>query len=160
MGLFRKKKEKPVQHEPEKQEPVSLEKLCGDNELYKDMSFLVPSDPKRFKTIYKDAQTVKDALALATKYEKEGNLIKAKTYYERTARLSFYENDSKSLETSIIAFGRICGEEKYPKVLEDPKKAVEVAQKYYRKLKEAAIEAEKKAREEKEIIKSESTNKK
>ena len=129
MGLldrFRKKKEKKVNIETKKT-ITELEQLCGDDkETYEALRHTMFLDPRKIGT------SMKEAAEKAKKYEKEKDLVKARTWYEIAGGLAIYEGNVKKVVEFFRETEKISPDMKYP-ILKNPEKAIEKAQEYYKK---------------------------
>jgi len=132
MPFFRRKKKvAELVPEPVKNKSSLLEQLCGeDRALYEDMSGSMYLDPR-------GQGTYEEAMKIAEKTEKEGNIDKAKRSYRHAGALALYE---KNVEGVKIAFSKVG----YKRIPEVPEKAIEIAHKHYSDPKEGL-----KARDEK-----------
>jgi len=129
LNRFRKKEvtEKTVEEKKEKAEEITdLEKLCtGDKEVYEALRKVMLLDPRKIEGSMKDAEKK------AKEYEKEGDKLRALTWYESAGRLAIYEGDVKKVEKYFGKCVELSPDRDYP-LLKIPEKAVSKAQDYYR----------------------------
>lgn len=120
---FRKKKK-----EEAKEVITDLEKLCDNKEAYEALfntMFLYP---------WKIETSMGEVVKKAKEFEKSGDTIRARMWYETAGGLAIYHGNVAKVRKY---FGK-CEElsnEKYP-ILKIPEKAVKKAQEYYQKHKE------------------------
>ena len=129
LNRFRKKevKEKPVEKKKEKAaEMTDLEKLCmGDKEVYDALRKVMLLDPRKIEG------SMKDAGKKAKEYEKEGDKLRALTWYESAGRLAIYEGNVKKVEKYFGKCAELSPDKDYA-ILKIAEKAVSKAQEYYR----------------------------
>jgi len=126
LDRFRKKKEKKVNIETKKT-ITELEQLCGDDkETYEALRHTMFLDPRKIGT------SMKEAAEKAKKYEKEKDLVKARTWYEIAGGLAIYEENVEKVVEFFSEIEKISPNTEYS-ILKNPEKAVEKAQEYYKK---------------------------
>lgn len=104
-----------------------LEQLAqGDRELYEALSASMFLDPRKIET------SMKQAVENAKKSEKDGDTAKAGMWYEVAGGLAIYEANVKKVVEYYRDAERVTGR-KYL-ILNNPEKAVAVAQEYYKKV--------------------------
>ncbi|MBZ9578606.1 hypothetical protein KJA14_02035 [Patescibacteria group bacterium] len=129
MGIldrFRKKKKEEKTEEEVTEIITDLEKLCGDDkEVYEALLNTMFLDPRKIGT------SMGEAAKKAKKFEKSGDTVRARMWYEIAGGLAIYHDNVAKVRKY---FGK-CEElsnEKYP-ILKIPGKAVKKAQEYYPK---------------------------
>jgi hypothetical protein len=106
---------------------TELEQLCGDDkEAYEALYDTMLLDPR------KPEMSMKEAAENAKKSEKEGDLVKARSWYEIAGGLAIYEGNVKKVVEFFSECERISPDTKYT-ILKNPENAVEKAQEYYKK---------------------------
>jgi len=130
MGLldrFRRKKE--TQKDIMKQEIIvsDLEKFCvGDKESYEALQKTMFLDPRKVNT------SLADAAKKAKEFEKQGDNLKAKIWYEIAGGLAIYEGDASKVKEYFGKCEKLSPNSAYP-ILRNPEKAIKKAQEYYQK---------------------------
>jgi hypothetical protein len=121
--MFGRKKDKNV----EKPKALTeLEQLCADDkETYEALLPVMFLDPRKIET------TVKQAADNAKRFEKDGDSISARMWYEVAGGLSLYEGNVKKVIEYYGSAEKVTGT-KYL-ILKNPEKAVAKAQEYYGK---------------------------
>jgi hypothetical protein len=128
LDRFRRKKKEEKDLGTEAKETITeLEQLCGDDkETYEALFETMFLDPRKPET------SMKEAAEKAKKFEKEKDLVRARTWYEIAGGLAIYEGDVKKVVEYFSACEKISQGAKYS-ILKNPEKAVETAQEYYKK---------------------------
>jgi hypothetical protein len=104
-----------------------LEQLCGDDkETYEALVDTMFLDPRKI-TI-----SMKEATDDAKRFEKAGDLVRARISYEIAGGLAIYEGDAQKVTEYFGKCQRILPDAKY-RIMKNPGKAVSIAQEYYRK---------------------------
>jgi len=104
-----------------------LEKICaGDKESYEALSRTMYLDPRKIGT------SSVDVAKKAKEFEKQGNTLKAKIWYEIAGRLAIYEGDVAKVKEYFGKCTKLSPNSAYP-ILKNPEKAVKKAQEYYQK---------------------------
>lgn len=125
MQRFRGRKEKKskVEHEGNVSE---LEQLTGnDKETYEALCSTMFLDPRKIET------SLEQAADNAEKSEKDGDMARAGMWYEVAGGLAIYEGNVKKVIEHYTDAARVTGRQYV--ILKNPKKAVAVAQEYYKK---------------------------
>ena len=128
MGIldrFRKKKEEKKKAAAKTR--TELEEICGDDkETYEALYNTMFLDPRKITT------SMKEAAENAKKFEKEKDLVRARTWYEIAGGLAIYEGNVKKVVEYFSECEKISPNTKYS-ILKNPEKAVAKAQEYYKK---------------------------
>lgn len=130
LGLFRKKE---VKKQVETTQLMSeFEQFCGsDKEIYEALYHTMFLDPRKVDT------SLKDAIESAKRFEKEGNITRARIWYDIAGGLAIYGGNPKKVVELFTESERLSGV-KYP-ILKTAEKAVAKAQEYYKEhLKDSA----------------------
>ena len=134
MGFFDRFRKKKVEAEEETaeqkeriEEMTDLEKICmGDREVYEALSRTMFLDPRNIEVSMKDSEKKAD------EFEKKGDKLRARTWYETAGRLAIYEGDVKRVKEYFSKCAELSSERDYP-ILKNPEEAVSKAQEYYKK---------------------------
>jgi hypothetical protein len=103
-----------------------LEQLCGDDKhAYEALEHTMFLDPRKVGT------SLKAAAENAKRFAKEGNLGRARIWYDIAGGLAIYQGDAKKVIEFFSESEKISGL-KYP-ILNDTEKAIAKAQEYYKK---------------------------
>jgi hypothetical protein len=130
MGLldrFRRKQAK--QKGIAKQETVisDLERFFADDkESYTALQETMFLDPRKLGT------SLADAVKKAKEFEKQGDNLKAKIWYEIAGGLAIYEGDASKVKEYFGKCEKLSPNSAYP-ILRNPEKAIKKAQEYYKK---------------------------
>jgi len=128
---FRRKKkaeEKTVEKKKEEVGEMSaLERICeGNKEAYEALRGTMFLDPRNIGVSMKEAEKkAKDS-------EKEGDKLRAKTWYGTAGGLALYEGDVKKVKEYFGKCAELSSDKDYP-ILKIPERAVNKAQEYYQK---------------------------
>lgn len=105
-----------------------LEEICSnDKQSYLALQTTMNLDPSKLEV------TEKEALEKAKEFEKEKDAIRARVWYEVAGAIAIYEGDVKKVKQYFEKCAELSPNRKYP-ILKNTKKAVEKAQKYYKKI--------------------------
>lgn len=136
MGILNRLRGKDKQ-ESDVKTPVTLEKasrksileeICSnDKQSYLALQTTMNLDPNKLEV------TEKEALEKAKGFEKEKDAIRARVWYEVAGAIAIYEGDVKKVKQYFEKCAELSPNRKYP-ILKNTKKAVEKAQKYYKKI--------------------------
>lgn len=110
-------------------EPVitNLEKICGDDtESFEALKETMYLDPKKVET------SLDDAVKKAKEFEKQGDTLKAKIWYEIAGGLAIYEGDAAKVSEYFGKLAKLVPENSYP-ILKNPEKEIKKAKEYYEK---------------------------
>jgi len=130
MGLLdklRRRKEK--QKESMKQETAvsDLDRICADDkECYEALRGTMYLHPRKLGISSADAEKK------AKVFEKQGDTLEAKVWYETAGRLAIYEGDVAKVKKYFGKCAELSPNSVYP-ILRNPEKAVKKAQEYYQK---------------------------
>lgn len=123
----KKKKEEVKKEEVKKEEKTDLEILCADDrEAYEALYQTMPLDPRGIK------ESMEEATIRAEEFEKSGDLIEARIWYEAAGRLAIYEGNVAKVKQYFGKCKKLFPNTGYP-ILEIPERAVKKAQEYYQK---------------------------
>lgn len=129
---FRKKKEvesgERLMDEVEKERNLSdLEQICSnDNETYLALQKTMYLDPRKLDV------TETEAVKRAKEYEKRGDKIRARVWYEVAGAIAIYKGSVTKVKKYFEKCAKLSPDREYP-ILKNPEKAVEKAQEYYKK---------------------------
>ncbi|MEM3696338.1 MAG: hypothetical protein QXQ94_02375 [Candidatus Bathyarchaeia archaeon] len=130
MGIldrFRKKKEEKKADTETAKTITELEQICGDDkETYEALYNTMFLDPRKITT------SMKEAAENAKKFEKEKDLVRARTWYEIAGGLAIYEGNVKKVVEYFSECQKLSPNTQYL-ILKNPEKAVAKAQEYYKK---------------------------
>jgi len=130
MGIldrFRKKKKEEKPSEEVKKTATDLEIICGDDkETYEASHNTMFLDPRKIGT------SMKEAAKKAKKFEKSGDTVRTRTWYETAGGLAIYKGDVEKVKQFFGKCQELFPKSSY-KILENPKKVVKKAQEYYQK---------------------------
>ena len=122
-------KKKAEEESPGKVEETitELEKfLANDSETYEALQRTMLLDPKKVDV------SMKEALENAKEFEKQGDVLRARVWYEVAGGLAIYEGDVKKAKEYFSKCAKLSPDIEYP-ILKNTEKAVQKAQEYYRK---------------------------
>lgn len=124
------KAEEKAEEQPTKQvETVatSLESICSDDrEAYEALYHTMLLDPRKTEV------TMKEAEEKAKDFEKKGDTLKAKIWYELAGGLAIYKLDVKNVKKYFSKCAKLSPNTSYP-ILKIPERALAKAQEYYQK---------------------------
>ena len=130
MGLLDKlRRKKETQTEIVKKEVIitDFEKFSADDkESYEALQNTMFLDPRKLNTL------LPDAIKKAKEFEKKGDTLKAKIWYEIAGGLAIYEGDVKKVVEFFGESEKISPGTKYL-ILKNPERAVAKAREYYEK---------------------------
>ncbi len=131
-GLFGKKKD-PTEAatNPEPSALTRLQEITGkDEEMYRSMSRLLFMDPKKITT------SSEEAVSQATKFEANGNKIRAEIWYRIAGGIELYKGDIEAVRKFFEKANSISGGSKpeYKTIASRAQEAVSIAGKYYENL--------------------------
>jgi len=131
--LIRKKKEGKIAAPKEVKKPTDLELICGDDkEVYEALYDTMPPDPRRSNV------SMEEAAREAEDFEKSGDALRARASYHIAGGLAIFRGDVEKVKQYFGKCKELSPGRNY-KILENPEKAVQKAQEYYKKyLKEEA----------------------
>ncbi|MBS7252240.1 MAG: hypothetical protein KIH08_16875 [Candidatus Freyarchaeota archaeon] len=124
LSFFKKKKEEEKEEKAEVKK-TEMEEICGDKEVYEALHNTMFLDPRKI------TMTSQEAAKKAEEFEKSGDLMRARIWYQTAGGLAIYEGNVEKVKEY---FGK-CKElsQSNYKILKIPEKAVQKAQEYYRK---------------------------
>lgn len=133
----KKAKEKTEEKQPTKEVKgvtTSLESVCSnDREAYEALYKTMLLDPR------KTEMSMKEAAEKAKDFEKRGDALKARIWYELAGGLAIYKGDVKNVKKYFSKCAKLSPNTSYT-ILKIPDRAVAKAQEYYQKyLKEKEI---------------------
>lgn len=125
-----KKAEEKVEEEQPRKEvkevTTSLESICSeDTEAYEALYKTMLLDPRKVETSMKDAEEK------AKDFEKQGDTLKAKIWYELAGGLAIYEGDVKKVKKYFSKCAELSPNTPYA-ILKIPERAVAKAQQFYK----------------------------
>jgi hypothetical protein len=130
MGILDRLKSKKEKHDNKKKQRTivtNLEKICGDDkETYEALRGTMYLKPKKIGMLSDEAEKK------AKEFEKQGNTLKAKLWYESAGRLAIYEGDVSKVKKYFEKCAKLSPDSSYL-ILRNPDKAVKRAQEYYQK---------------------------
>lgn len=130
MGLldrFRRKKREQKVLLKEETVITDLEKLCADDkESYEALREVMLLDPRKVET------SLADTVKMAGEFEKQGDTLKAKIWYEIAGGLAIYKGDLAKVKEYFGKCQKLSPNSTYP-ILKNAEKAVKKAQEYYQK---------------------------
>lgn len=122
-----KKEEKEAEEVKVEESLTDLEEICrGDPETYEALLNTMFLDPKKIDV------SMGEAAEKARKFEKDGDAVRAKVWYEIAGGLAIYKGDVKQVKKYFGKCEKISPKTKYP-ILQRPKEAVAKAKEYYQK---------------------------
>jgi len=126
--LLRRKKTEEKSPEKVKETTTSeLEKfLANDEETYEALQKTMLLDPRKIE------MPVKEAVAKAKDFEKQGDTLRARVWYEVAGGLAIYEGDAKKVRECFSKCAELSPNTEYP-ILKSTERAVQKAQEYYKK---------------------------
>lgn len=139
LGRFRRKTVVEPLTRSVKKEPSELKQICieyGEEDLYEDLSHSVYLNPR-------GRGTYEEAMKKAEKeVETRGNTLKTKANFQHAGALAMYEGNVAGVKEAFDIAAESPGR-KYERIRENPEKAVEIVQEYYRRvLKPLSVEEE------------------
>jgi len=130
MGLLDKLRRKKGKHEESQKQGTfisDLEKTCADDkESYEALRGIMFLDPRKIDT------SLADAMKKAKEFEKQGDTLKAKIWYEVAGGLAIYQGNSVEVKEYFGKCAKLSPTSVYP-ILRNPEKAIRKAQEYYQK---------------------------
>ena len=130
MGLLdrlRRKKEKQEQGMSQRTKITDLEEICRDDkESYEALRNTMYLDPRKIGT------SLVDAAKKAKNFEKQGNTVIAKMWYELAGGLAIYKGDVAKVKEYFGKCAKLSSDSDYP-ILKNPEQAIKKAQEYYQK---------------------------
>lgn len=129
LDRLRKKKveEETVEEKEAVEEMSNLERICmGDKEVYEALRGTMFLDPRNIEV------SIKDSEKKAKDLEKNGDKLRALTWYETAGRLAIYEGDVKKVKKYFGKCTELAPDRDYT-ILKIPDRAVSKAQEYYQK---------------------------
>ena len=125
----KKAEEKPKEDQPAEETKATttgLESICGDDrEAYEALRRTMLLDPR------KAGVTIEEAEERAKDFEKEGDAMKARIWYEQAGGLAIYKGDAKKVTKYFGKAAKLSPNTSYP-IVEIPERAVAKAQEYYK----------------------------
>ena len=125
----KKAKEKAEEEQPTKEVKevtTSLESVCSDDrEAYEALYKTMLLDPKKAEISMKEAEEK------AKDFEKQGDTLKAKIWYELAGGLAIYKGDVKKVKKYFSKCTKLSPNTPYT-ILKIPERAVAKAQEYYK----------------------------
>jgi len=127
LDKFRKKKEEEKKADVKSTGAITeFEQFCGDDkEAYEALFNTMFLDPRKIET------SMREAAENAKKFEKSGDPVRARTWYEIAGGLAIYEGNVKKVVEFFTECEKISPNSKYS-ILKNPEKAVTKAQEYYK----------------------------
>jgi len=134
MGFLDRLRGKKAEEKPTKEQPAEeakaattgLESICGDDrEAYEALRRTMLLDPR------KAGVTIAEAEERAKDFEKEGDAMKARIWYEQAGGLAIYKGDAKKVTKYFGKAAKLSPNTSYP-IVEIPDRAVAKAQEYYK----------------------------
>ena len=129
LDRFRKKRveEETVEEKEEVEEVGDLERVCmGDKEVYEALRGTMFLDPRNIEVSMKDSEKK------AKEFEKKGDKLRARTWYETAGRLAIYEGDVEKVKKYFGKCAELSPDSDYT-ILKILERAVSKAQEYYQK---------------------------
>jgi hypothetical protein len=128
LGLLGKKKQQAEKKSGQTEKTLTeLEQHVGsDKEVYEALYNAMFLDPRKLNI------SAKEAVEDAKKFEKDKNFIKARIAYEIAGSIALYEVDIEKVKEYFGKVEKLAPERKYP-ILNNPEKAMAIAQEYYKK---------------------------
>ena len=106
---------------------TELEKfLATDKDTYEALRRIMLLDPRKIE------MPVKEAVEKAKGFEKQGDALRARIWYEVAGGLAIYEGDVKKVKEHFSKCAKLSPSIEYP-ILKNTESAVRKAQEYYRK---------------------------
>jgi len=125
--LLGRKKTKEKSPEKAEETKTELEKfLADDKETYEALQRTMLLDPKKI------GMPLKEAAEKAKEFEKQGDILRAKVWYEVAGGLAIYEGDVKKVKEYFNKCAKLSPNTEYP-ILKNIEGAVQKAQEYYRR---------------------------
>lgn len=125
--LRRKKTEREKSPEKVEETTTELEKfLSNDKETYEALQRNMLLDPRKIEV------SVKEAVEKAKEFEKKGDILRARVWYEVAGGLAIYEGDVKKVKEYFSKCAKLSPNIEYP-ILKNTESAVQKAQEYYKK---------------------------
>ena len=125
--LLRKKKTEEKSPEEVEETTSELEKfLANDKETYEALQRTMLLDPRKVEG------SMKEAAGKAKEFEKQGEAVRARVWYEVAGGLAIYEGDVKKVKEYFSKCAKLSPNIEYP-ILKNTESAVQKAQKYYKK---------------------------
>ncbi len=126
LDMFRKKRKETEMKVGSEEAATELEKfLSGNQETYEALRNTMFLDPRKVEV------SLNDAAEQAKQYEKEGDLVKTRVWYEIAGGLAIHKGDVKKVTEYFKKCEEVAQGTKYP-ILKNPKEAVAKAQEYYK----------------------------
>ena len=125
--LLRRKKTE--EKSPEKVEKTTseLEKfLANDKETYEALQRTMLLEPRKVEV------SMKEAVGKAKEFEKQGEAVRARIWYEVAGGLAIYEGNVKEVKEYFSKCAKLSPNIEYP-ILKNTERAVQKAQEYYKK---------------------------
>lgn len=111
----------------EVKEATSLASICSDDrEAYEALYKTMLLDPTKAEVSMKEAEEK------AKDFEKQGDALKARIWYELAGGLAIYKGDVKKVKEYFSKCAKLSPNTSYP-ILKIPERAVAKAQEYYKK---------------------------
>ncbi len=105
---------------------TALEIMCSDDrEAYEALYRTMLLDPTKAEVSMKEAEEK------AKDFEKQGDTLKAKIWYEFAGGLAIYKEDVKNVKKYFSKCEKLSPDDSYP-ILKIPERAVTKAQEYYK----------------------------
>jgi len=127
LDRFRKKEvvKATVGKKEDVEEMSALERICeGDTKIYQALRGTMFLDPRNIGVSMKEAEDK------AKNFEKEGNKLRATTWYGTAGGLAIYKGDVRKVKEYFGKCAELSPENDYP-ILKMPERAVSKAQEYY-----------------------------
>jgi hypothetical protein len=122
-----KKKEVPEEARSENVGMTDLDKICGDDkEVCQVLWHTMFYDPRKI------AATLDDATKKAADFEKKGDKERARMWYHIAGGLALWKGDVAKVKQYFGKCATMAPEMDYKPITENPEKAVEKAQEFYR----------------------------
>ena len=125
--LLGRKKTKEKSSEKVEETTSELERfLANEKETYEALRRTMLLDPRKVEV------SVKEAVEKAKEFEKQGDTLRARVWYEVAGGLAMYEGDVKKVKEYFNKCTKLSSNIEYP-ILKNTERAVQKAQEYYRK---------------------------
>ena len=126
LDMFRKRREETEMKVESEGAATELEKLLANSqETYEALRNTMFLDPRKVDI------SLSDAAEQAKQHEKEGDLVKAKVWYEIAGGLAIHKGDVKKVAEYFKKCEGVAQGTKYT-ILKNPEEAVAKAQEYYK----------------------------
>jgi len=130
MGLLnklRRKKEKPKVNVEQEIFPSDLQEICADDkESYEVLREIMFLDPRKIDT------SLTDAIKKAKEFEKQGDTVKTRRWYEIVLGLAIYKGDVAKVKEYYGKYVKLSPNSAHPNLIK-PEEAIKKAQEYYKK---------------------------